>query len=330
MKLLTNGMAVVLLFVVCAVEPVMAQGEQFKAVSEWLDRMAHIGREQSYQGTFVYIAGMDMETLSITHLVKDGEVRERVVALSGPVKETRPAAARGVSDTPSGEAALLSDSVFPQISPQALRRARRAYFFRLDGDDRVAGLSAQKISIIPRDRFRFGYELWLERETGLILRWELLDTNRRPLAKLMFTELRIGDALDLQRLEQELRDEKLVSRSLEATVSARDSLASEQGIRFRGLPPSFSLTGRAHANALDQTGAEHLVFSDGLVSVSVYLEPVTESQGRRQGLSRMGTTSAWSRQQGDVQVTTVGEVPPATLKRIGQSMLNEAAQRQRR
>ena len=103
-------------------------------------------------------------------------------------------------------------------------------------------------------------ESWLERDTGLILRWELLDMNRRPLAKLMFTELRVGDALDFERLEQELRDEKLVSRSLEAAVSARDSLTSEQGIRFRGLPPSFSLTGRAHANAVEQTGAEDVTY----------------------------------------------------------------------
>lgn len=161
MKLVPNRIAVVLLFVVCAVEPVMAQGEQFKAVSEWLDRMAHSGREQSYQGTFVYIAGTDMEALSITHLVKDGEVRERVVALSGPVKAPRTAAARGLSDTPSGEAALLSDSVFPQISPQALRRARRAYFFRLDGDDRSPTrwpLVAQPSSVrlpLPRGRHRY-------------------------------------------------------------------------------------------------------------------------------------------------------------------------------
>lgn len=296
-----------------------ATASDFDEVRGWLERMATAMRETDYQGTFVYVRGNDVETVRLTHVRQGGEVRERMVTVSGPprevVRDSDGVRALIGEQNPSLQDPLLTGAVFPDFSVAALERARDRYLFEVGGLGRVAGHQGLKLSIIPRDEFRYGYELWVEEHSALLLRWVLYDGDRQPLAKLMFTELVSGEAVDADELESETPEQRFVA--IQAPAPRLQSPPAPLGVKDAGkaLPPGFRLA--AHARSETSAGYEHLVFSDGLASVSVYLEPATGQGGVPAGLSRMGTTNVWSRTNTTRRVTAIGEVPPATLKKIG-------------
>lgn len=308
--------------------------DQFDEVRGWLERMAKAMQEMDYQGTFVYVRGDEVETIRLTHVRRDGQVLERMVAVSGPAREVvRDAHGVHAIIGEPGEKLddpLISGAVFPDIPVAALEQAREPYAFELGELGRIAGHLGRRISIAPRDRYRYGYELWLETESGLLLRWVLYDANQRPLAKLMFTDLVTGDAVDPEELRSDVPEDRFLTVSAaspRAEPAGADSRAASSGgapqVGPVGLPAGFRLA--MHARNEAQPDFEHLVYSDGLASVSVYLESSAGQGGIPEGLSRMGTTNAWSRSRAKRRVTAIGEVPPITLKTIGNAFLEEAA-----
>lgn len=299
--------------------PAAAQ-DQFEEVRDWLGRMAESMREQDYQGTFIYVRGDDVETIQLTHALVDGVLQERLVAVSGPPREilrsgdqvSRSVNAQGDADA----SPALTGTVFPEFSVEMLNRAREQYVFELAGSGRIAGHEGQKITITPRDGYRYGYELWLERQSALLLRWVLYDANRRALAKLMFTDLATGDAVDKSRLAG-ADDSQLVP--VAAPAPSVDATGEPSGLPGgMDLPPGFELA--AHSRDPEAAGDQHLVFSDGLASVSIYIDQ-SRLDDVPNGLVRMGTTNAWSARSDRQRVTAVGEVPPVTLKRFGTAFL---------
>ncbi len=298
--------------------------DQFDEARDWLERMARGMQEHDYQGTFVYVRGADIETIRLTHMRRDGVVHERMVAVSGPLREIvrdgeGVRAIIGEQERPLQDP-LLTGAVFPDFSVAALERARGRYLFEIGGVGRVAGHEGRRISIVPRDKYRYGYELWLDTESALLLRWVLYDADRRPLAKLMFTDLVTGDKVDPAGLRSEAPAGRFIT--IESAAPQLDAPGAPTGghaLTPRHLPPGFRLA--AHASHVENPAYEHLVYSDGLASVSVYLEPAGGEGGIPPGLSRMGTTNAWSRSRQERRVTAIGEVPPITLKVIGHAFL---------
>lgn len=310
--------------------------DQFDEVRGWLERMAEAMREQDYQGTFVYVRGDDVETIRVTHLWREGQILERLVALSGPQREVvRDGEAVRASLGEEGqpvEDPILTGGAFPDFSIGSIDKARDRYSFEMGGEDRIANYQAIRLSITPLDRYRFGYELWVEPESALLLRWVLYDADRRPLARLMFTDLVTGEAVDAEAVTAPLRMKAESAMATAGQAPVQEAVAApsvgpawhvpkEPTPRLAGmhLPPGFSLA--AHALNIAGPDTEHLLFSDGLASVSVYLEPDQGGVGVPEGLSRMGTTNAWSHRQDDRRVTVIGEVPPVTLKSLGKAFV---------
>ena len=294
---------------------VMADDNQ--EAKDILAAMASSMDQLSYQGTFVYVRGEDVETMRITHVRDEQGTRERMYAKSGPPREIIRDAqgVRCALGTDAGFAGdpLVASSIFPEIPIDELAEAGHRYLFKSGGTTRIAGYKGKRLSIIPRDEFRYGYDLWLEEETGLLLRWVLYDANRRTLAKLMFTDLIIGDGVDYGELESSTPMNEFVElKSPPPTSKSR----VRPGKRFRpeGMPPGFRLAARSADTDGEDGGLQHLVYSDGLASVSVYIEQ--NSTGMKEGLSRMGTTNAYSKIAGSRQVTAIGEVPAITVKTI--------------
>lgn len=321
---LVNWRRIFLTTCLCLAAAQVQAEDQFPEVRTWLERMAESMRERDYQGTFIYMRGDDLETIHLTHALVDGVLQERLVAVSGPRREivrNGDQVRRTVSETDDADSGMtLTGAVFPEFSLEMLDRARDRYLFELAGQDRIAGHEGQKITITPRDGYRYGYELWLERRSALLLRWVLYDSNRRALAKLMFTDLVTGEGIDKSRLENH-DDARLVQVAVpEPALDPGDD--ARELIDGMNLPPGFELA--AHARDSEQPGDHHLVFSDGLASVSVYLDQ-SDLDRLPDGLIRMGTTNAWSKRNSKQRVTAVGEVPPATLKRFGVAFLRAPA-----
>lgn len=289
---------------------------------EWLERMATAMSQMSYQGTFVYVRDGVVETMRITHLTDETGVRERLYSISGPHREVI-RDRNGVRCILEDSAAVVEDqfiasSYFPELPLSIIDGDASGYKLETGGEARIAGQKARRVSISPDDNFRYGYDFWLEEDTGLLLKWVLFNAQHRPLAKLMFTDFSMGSAIDLAEIESSARAEDFVEMK---TFTTQKSVVTQSSPRWQPskLPPGFKLTSHSHRTDAEQV-YEHMVYSDGLAAVSVYIEQQGEESNVKAGVSRLGTNNAYIRKQGELQITVIGEVPEITVKSIANEM----------
>lgn len=286
---------------------------------QWLERMSAAMNHMSYQGTFVYVRGDLMETMRITHVVDEEGVRERLLSVTGPHREII-RDAQGVRYVLGDDQSVLQDAVasgaiFPEFPMEDIQGANSVYGFETGGTARIAGQMGRRVTIVPGDRFRYGYDLWLDTGTGLMLKWVLFDSDKNALAKLVFTEVRLGSEIDLAELESSTPSEQFAF--LPSSIPSRQVMTrSMPEWQPDSLPPGFRLATHRH-QAEGESMFEHLVYSDGLASVSVYIETASGEAGISPGLKRIGTANAFTRQLGNRQLTVIGEVPAATVRAIG-------------
>ena len=284
---------------------------------DWLNQMATAMKTVSYQGTFVYIHDEQAETMQVFHRVADGETRERLVSLNGSAREV-------IRDADSVRCYLPDDrTVFVEKRHQGSVLARGIplnaadvgdyYDFKLLGSSRVAGRMARLVAVVPKDGLRYGYKIWLDSETALPLRSELLGESDHPIEKMMFTEIEIGASIPDEQLEAtvDAADFKWLSRGEEQEAAVESPLV------FSNLPAGFEVTQQEARGAAGD--GYHIVISDGLASVSVFAEPYAENAPALEGLSQLGAVSAYGARLGDHQVTVVGEVPEAAVTAIGKA-----------
>lgn len=287
-----------------------------------LEQMATAMNQLTYQGTFVYVRGGEVDTMRITHVSDKDGVRERLYSTSGPQREVvrdRDGVRCILRDTDSiEENPIIADSYFPELPQSLFDSTTSGYRLETGGEARIAGQTARRVSIAPEDDFRYGYDFWLQQDTGLLLKWVLLDANHKPLAKLMFTDFSIGDDVDLSELE---------SDSPSTDFIALSKAGNQEGAKMRAaprwqpgkLPPGFRLT--SHSSEKGENGViEHLVYSDGLAAVSVYVERRGKQLEDRITVNQLGTNNAYSTVQSGLQITVIGEVPALTVKSIANEM----------
>src|SRR5210317_2088012 len=146
---------------------------------DWLERMTAAMSQMSYQGTFVYVRDGAVETMRITHVTDETGVRERIYSVSGPHREVirdRKGVRCVLEDSASVvEDQVVSSSYFPELPLSIIDGEASGYRLETGGEARIAGHIARRVSISPEDNFRYGYDLWLEEQTGLLLKWILLD-----------------------------------------------------------------------------------------------------------------------------------------------------------
>jgi len=292
--------------------------------TDWLERMSAAMNQMDYQGTFVYVQGDHVETMRVTHVSDDSGVRERLYSVSGKQREiTRDSS--GIRWIQGDDHSVMEDpafgrSFFPEISIELSDTAASVYRFKMGESERIAGHNGRQVRIIPLDRFRYGYSLWLEEQSALLLKWELTDSKHKRLAKLMFTDLRLGSEVDTS----ELRSENSVKeyRKLESTLPSGGSLShSNPKWQASALPAGYRLTSHRYLGTSEQEIYEHLVYSDGLAAVSVYVESTEDGSLDQSGItSKMGTTHAYSRVSNGVAITVIGDVPAVTVQTIGDAV----------
>jgi sigma-E factor negative regulatory protein RseB len=279
--------------------------------ADWLARIGPALRELDYQGTLVYVAGGRMETVRVFHR-RDGErERERLVALGGPPREVIRDGGK-VMCLGGGEGPLAFDvGAHGRWSPAlALSEAGdlAGYRARLAGTGRVAGHAAQRIDIVASDRWRYGYRLWLERETGLPLRVDLVDEQGAAVEQVAFTELALG----LRPSDADL------APSSSAGLVPMAPLVADRGIvpdwRVPAPPPGFELrSARRDADGLQ------LLYSDGLASVSVYVERA-DPRLRGASATRRGAVHAHAYRVDGWHVLAIGKVPAATVAHLARTV----------
>ena len=167
-------------------------------VSDWLMKINDAERGLNYEGIFVYVHGNEIETMRVVHKGGDEIHRERIYSLNGAPREIIRDAEQVWCYAPEKRMGMheyrqVRKQGFPHILPQQLTKLRENYDISLGRRDRIADRAAQRLSVIPRDEFRYGYDLWADVETGLLLKAALLDSQSQPVEQYVFVELKLSD-----------------------------------------------------------------------------------------------------------------------------------------
>lgn len=303
-----------------------SQPDKISSPEIWLQRMNVALRDRNYTGTFVYMRGNHLETMQITHRADSQGGIERLVSLTGPPREVIRGHKSVQCVLPDSRMVLVERRYaiahFPAALPPDMPTVRLAayYDFKDLGEDRVAGYKSKIIGVMPRDRYRYGYRLWLDAHTGMLLRSDLLDSHGHTVERVMFTSLNYPQNIsDAELKAAEIRPGFIWNIQGDSEkLSAAEERAHWQAMR---LPPGFvlSLKDVQRVAGVSQP-VRHLVYSDGLASVSVFAEANAPRRNALIGPSQMGAINAFGRQVGDHHVTVVGEVPAATVELIAQAM----------
>ena len=297
------------------------------SVVEWLQRMHTGARQRNYIGTFVVsAAGGDLSSARIWH-VRDGDLQiERIEALSGPPRSTFRRNHHVMTFLPEAKVVKVEKrenlDLFPNLPDKPDSSIGDFYDVRAVGKDRVAGFDADVVQLVPHDGLRFGYRIWSERRSGLVMKLQTIDSDSRVVEQSAFSELQLDAPVKAQALAQMMantggyRIEKL---ELERTSAQDEGWALKSPVAgFK--PRSFYRRG-------DKTGQDRTVqwtFSDGLASVSLFIERYDEKRAPRDGVLTIGATNAIRRRlpepANDWWLTAVGEVPQQTLNAFAQSL----------
>ncbi len=296
---------------------------------QWLERMLDSTQTLNYEGTFVYVQGPHMEAMRIIHGGGPEGERQRLFSLSGPPREIVVTNNGVVCLLPKQQAIFAGGgyrhSPFPLSIPREPGRLESHYELEILGEDRVAGLEAQVIAIKPRDAWRFGYRLWLDRRNGLALRSALLDERGYPVEQLMFTDLQLKPRIDDSAFEAPaLLPESAAPEAGSNAKSAQTPSGvpvTQSAWRVEQLPEGFAeVSHNRFTEASGRHPTEHLVFADGLATISVFLEQLEGALPLLQGGSQLGSMNAFGAVVDGYQVLVVGEVPAATVQRIATSI----------
>lgn len=310
-----------LLFAFVPLSSFSAQTEQ-DALS-YLSRMSEALHSLNYHGTLVYIHDGQVESMQLIHkLDKDGEF-ERLVHLSGEPREVIRNDDVVTCYLPDSQSVVVGQRRFNNHLiaklTSNLERFAPNYSFSVNDVSRVAGKNARMIAIEPKDPYRYGYRVWVDEKTHLLLKTELLDTEGKVLEQIMFANIEIVDKIPDAMLQPAVSGESFTWHGQEKEAGGAQQ--ADLGWKVETLPSGFIVSGQyKQIMPNSKQPADHMVISDGLASVSVYIEPFGVDSQAFVGPSRMGAINVFGSVFQDYQITVVGEVPQPTVEMIAQSI----------
>jgi len=304
-----------------------------QSVAQMLQDMNSAYTNHSYDGVFSYYTGGELASLRVVHKQVDGVQRERLVHLNGAPREIiRRGEVVSCIVMPGDDLIALEKSIpagpFARAFVRQFDQIPDIYTVGTFGEGRAAGRTAVRVAISPKDQDRYGYRIWIDKETSLLLRSELIDHRGQKLEIFMFNQLLVGDDVEDSALEPEGVSGGMVSHlTLQATdepwqppATAGSAQSMPSAWSTHWLPTGFAMTDshmRHKPGSVSQVSS--LMFSDGLAAFSIYVEPMPKA-GAASMLSQNGATVAVTHQieeQGQYfLVTLVGEIPVETARNI--------------
>ncbi|MGH8750293.1 MAG: MucB/RseB C-terminal domain-containing protein [Burkholderiales bacterium] len=289
----------------------------------WMQKIAAAARQLNYSGTFIYQYGNRVETSRIVHAVDASGEQEKLEFLDGWPREIirsndEVRCYLPESKTVKVEKRALRKS-FPALLPEQLSNLSESYIIKKAGQERIAGYDCQALVLEPRDGLRYGHKFWADMNSGLLLKASTLDENSQVVEQFAFTQITIGAPISKEMLKPGFpaktpewhydRAGQAEPSSVSTGWAVRNPLAGFRKIMettrvINGKPAPIS----------------HLVYSDGMVAVSVFIEPLGPKNKPVNGLSKRGALNVYTKPVADYQITVLGEAPPITVMEMGNSV----------
>lgn len=297
--------------------------------AEWLERMNTALNMRNYDGTFSHWQGGHVEMLRIIHRLQDGVVSERLASLDGSGREFIRTGSSLSCYLPDKRVVLVEQRPseqslvgFPTVNAQTANY----YDIREVGHTRLNHRDTHVITVSPKDEFRYGYRLWIDDSTAMPLKSQLCDSHGRVMQQIVFASLTLSSRLADSLFKPEVSTAGFRWLRNDA---APQLLTSATALPWNGmrLPPGFRMTVRSAQMLPGSTGpVDHIVFTDGFASVSVFVErqPADTGGAVITQSATVGSSSAFSTVVNGQKITAVGEVPAATVEYIASQV--EAAQ----
>ena len=295
-----------------------------------LQKTAYAARELNYQGVFAYQNGKQTRSVQITHMNRDGQEMTRNLVLDAKLqaKQSREVFSQGndiLIVSPKHESNNTStvviekrrgQNLFPAMLPTDLQALKTSYTTRISATEMVAGRGTQVIELIANDNYRYSYKIWADAEFGLLLKMTLIDSNKQTLEQFEFTQLSMLNSRDVNWFQPKIDVKKNYVTDVSAPVNHVDTnwIVAE-------LPTGYMKVDHVVLNLPGKTApVDQMIFSDGIASVSLFIEPISKAIRPKTGQMVIGSTNICANVIDGYQITVVGEVPAATVLQIAKAV----------
>ncbi len=287
-----------------------------------LSEMAEAAHRLNYDGTFVYRRDNGMYSMRIIHRYDERGERERLISLTGKPREILRDNEKVTCIMPDDQSLVVArrrpHRNFTQMFSSSLDRISRNYRFVLVGRDWVAQRPTIVIGLQPVGPFRFARRLWLDAEKKLLLRSSVSNRHGRLLEEIMFTEIHYPETIPDSLLEAALHGDSYSWKTLSTAPVKATAEPGEWEVTW--LPDGFQRETTEFYDDSGEGAVEHMVFSDGLATISVFIESLDASEAPMEGFTSVGAVTAYGRVSDGHQIITIGAVPPMALRLVSESV----------
>jgi sigma-E factor negative regulatory protein RseB len=291
-------------------------------VDPWLilEKAGQAAHQLNYKGVFVYQSGTTVSSMQIMHMnYGPGGEFARLVVLDGSPREVLRQGNDAVIYQPKSEKVMIDKrrlkSGFPAVLPKLSEEIRANYQIRLAGSERIGGRDGQVVVLESHDKYRYCYKMWTDHDSGLLLKMAVLNDKDEVVEQVAFNQLLLINNGNVDWFHPEVQRGKDYVMSPEEKVTPAET--QDDNWTVGKLPPGFRKTEQVRRMVPGKPfPVNHLVFWDGLASVSLFIEPVAQSLMPRVGDYSQGATNVQVSIHDGHQIVVVGEVPAVTITQI--------------
>ncbi len=298
----------------------------FADASDWLMKINKAGADVSFAGTLVYASDGEIKVMEVARRVRDGMIQERIYSLNGEAREIIRNKDKVWCYMPDQNMVVqdywrATKSGFPGLLPGDLDQLRKNYAFEEGGEERIADRTAVTIKVVPDDTWRYGYTLWADKQSGLLLRSDLIGRDGEVIGQYLLADIEINGWIEDAQLAPVSNIENLRLFSNPEPISESFESSESSGWSVTELPDGYRLNDYfRRMSPMGKGEIEHFVYSDGLSSLSVFIKEASQDPDEMMGSSRMGAVHAYRTRAGNHLVTVMGEVPAETVKAVARGV----------
>lgn len=287
-----------------------------------LQKAARAAHDLSYKGVFIYQSGDNIKSVQITHTNSGQGEYARMVVLDGTPREMLSQGGDVVIFSSKNEKVIMekrrAHNLFPAVLPDDMELLKASYQARIGGTERIAGRDGRVVFLDPRDSLRYAYKFWADREYGLLLKSLMLNDQKQLLEQMAFSQVNMMEDQGMDWFHPNVDHNKHYILE-EAHAQPAQEVASSWTVG--ALPAGYRKVEQVTRLVPGKSApVTQVIFTDGLASVSLFIEPLSKGIRPKIGQTSKGATHFYANVSKGYQILVVGEVPAATVAQIGSAV----------